>query len=305
MGQEITRRELFKLAGGGAVAWGLGKLGLNGDSAAEAAQQPLLVVARNQSPAAMVRAVFKGLGGIGKFLKPGGVVVIKPNAAWQRRPEQAGNTNPEVAAEVVRICKEGGAKIVKVIDHPVAKPASISFKTNGLKTAVERAGAIMIDGSSRSLYRPLRIPRGRVLKSSHVLKDVMDADLFINLPIAKVHNAIPYTIGFKNLMGVTLDRGAFHNSPDLGQAIVDYATEVRPHLTIVDAVRALLTNGPQGPGKIKDANMLIAGTDPLAVDAYTVRHVFDQNPEKVAYLRYASRSGLGELDLKKVTVKDV
>jgi len=307
MEDKITRKEFLRLAAGSAIALGLGKFGLGSELAglAEAASRPTLVVARNQSPAAMVRAAIGGLGGMKRFLRPGGSVVVKPNAAWQRTPAQAANTNPEIVAEVVRLCKQAGARLVKVMDHPCDTPAELTFSVNGIKKAVESAGGIMISGASPSLYQPIRLPRGKALRSSQVLKEVMEADLFINLPIAKVHNAVPLTLGLKNLMGVALDRDPWHDSPDLNQAIADYATAVRPHLTIMDAVRVLLSNGPKGPGKTKDMNMVIAGTDPVAVDAFTAKTVFEMDPGYVKYIVFANAAGLGEMDLGKMTVKSV
>lgn len=307
MGDGLTRKEFLRRAAGSALAFGLGRIGLGEKTVepAEAAGAPLVVVAQNQSPAALVRAAVNGLGGMKRFVSPGGTVVIKPNAAWQRTPAQAANTNPEVLAEVVRLCKQAGARVVKVMDHAVDEPDELVFGTNGLKQAAERAGAIFISGRSPSLYRTIRLPRGKAMRSSQVLNEVMEADLFINLPIAKVHNAVPLTLGLKNLMGVTLNRDTWHNSPDLSQAIADFATVVRPHLTIMDAVRVLLSNGPKGPGQTKDTKMVIAGADPVAVDAFTAKTVFGMKPEFVRYIAYAKAAGLGEMDLSRIKVQKV
>jgi len=145
--------------------------------------------------------------------------------------------------------------------------------------------------------------KGKVLKRSQVLKAVKQADVFINLPIAKVHGATPLTLGMKNLMGVTRDRGAWHNTPDLNQAIADFSTAVRPDLIIMDGVRALLSRGPRGPGKTKDAKIVIAGTDPVAVDAYTAWKIFGMVPGRVPYIKFAAAAGLGEMDIKRIIVK--
>ena len=308
MGEEITRKDFLRLVTGGAMAFGLSKFGLAPgleEPAEAAAGKPLLTVAQNQTPAAMVRAVVNGLGGMKKFIKPGATVVVKPNAAWQRTPAQACNTNPEVVAEVVRLCKHAGARVVKVMDNPCDEPADLTFNTNGIRKAVESAGGIMISGSNESLYRDIRLPRGKMLKSSRVLRDVTQADFFINVPIAKVHSAVPLTLGLKNLMGVTHDRGAWHDCPDLNQAIADYATAIKPHLTIMDAVRVLLTNGPKGPGRTKDTKMVIASTDPVAVDAFTAKVVFNMEPSAVHYITYANQFGIGEMDLRKINIKKV
>jgi uncharacterized protein (DUF362 family) len=238
-----------------------------------------------------------------RFVHSGDTVLIKPNAGWSQPPEVAATTNPEVLAEVIRLCKSAGAKSITVMDNPCDSPADNTFKINGLKQAAERAGAKMISGQSASLYQDPKIPKGKVLRRSQVLKAVKQADVFINLPIAKVHGSTPLTLGMKNLMGVTLDRGAWHNTPDLNQAIADYSTAVRPHLIIMDGVRALLSHGPRGPGKTKDAKIVIAGIDPVAVDAYSAWKIFGMAPEKVPYIRFAQAAGLGEMDIKRMAIK--
>jgi uncharacterized protein (DUF362 family) len=304
MKEELTRKEFLRLVAGGAAAWGLSKFGLGGLDLAEAASSPpVLAVARNQAPDAMVKAAIGALGGIKRFVRSGNTVLIKANASWARQPEQAATTNPEVLAEVVRMCKQAGARVVKVMDHLINTPAHMTLSRNGIQKAVEAAGGVFISAQSQSLYQPLRLPRGKALRSSTVLKDVMSADVLINLPIAKVHSASILTLGLKNLMGVAHDRDAFHSSADLHQAIADYAAAVRPHLTIIDAVRVLLTAGPAGPGKTKDARMIIATADPVAADAFAAQEIFNMAPKSIRHISFAHAAGLGEMDLKKVTVK--
>ncbi len=308
MSGEMTRRDLLRLAAGGigalAVGGGLWEgLGLGAEALAATAPGPIVAVARNQSPAALVQAAVNALGGMKRFVKPGNRVLVKPNAAWQRAPEYAATTNPEVLAEVIRLCKQAGAKSVLVMDHPCDKPDDMTFTVCGLRQASQKAGARMIGGSSAALYETIRLPRGKVLKSSQTLKAVKEADVFINVPIAKVHGASVLTLGMKNLMGTTFDRGAWHNSPDLHQAIADYSTVIRPHLTIVDAVRILLTNGPKGPGQTRDTRMIIAGTDPVAVDAYAAHALFQTPPERIRHIALAHAAGVGVMDLSRIRVK--
>jgi uncharacterized protein (DUF362 family) len=136
------------------------------------------------------------------------------------------------------------------------------------------------------------------------MRDLRRADVFINLPIAKVHNSTRLTLGIKNLLGIVWDRGAFHRSESLEQAMVDLITHVRPHLTILDAVRILLTNGPKGPGRTEDRRLVVAGADPVAVDAYGAS-LFGMAPGQIGHIRLAAAAGLGEMDLKRIKVKHV
>lgn len=304
MDEDLTRKEFLQLAAGTVIAAGLGSMTSIAPALA-APRRPLVAMARNQSPAELVRATVNALGGMKRFVKPGNVVVVKPNAAWARTPAQAANTNPEVVAEIVRLCKQAGARLVKVMDHAIDQPAEMTFDTNGIRKAATKAGGIVIAAQSRSMYQSIRIPRGKVLRSSDIIRDVLQADVFINVPIAKVHGSVPLTLGMKNLMGVTFDRGSWHNCPDLNQAIADYSTVVKPDLIIMDAVRVLLTNGPKGPGQTKDMKMVLASTDPVAIDSVTAKTIFNMAPTSLQYLVMGKAAGTGENDLKRITVKKV
>ncbi len=173
-----------------------------------------------------------------------------------------------------------------------------------IKEAAEAAGARVSLATSPALYERVNVRRGRVLKSAEVMRDLRRADVVINVPIAKVHSQSGLTLSLKNMMGTVWDRAAFHRSESLDQAIADYATEIRPSLVILDAIRILLTNGPKGPGKRADKGIVAAGTDPLAVDAYGAT-LFRWKPRQVGHLSRAYAAGVGEIDLGRITIKNV
>lgn len=303
MHERLTRRDFLKRAAvTGVAAAGLG--GMMDGLSAEAAAGPTIAVASKQDPAGLVRASVKALGGMGAFVKKGDVVLVKPNIGWARKPEQAATTNPEVVAEIVRLCRQVGAREVRVMDHAVDRPDALVLRMTGIKQAAEAAGARVSLASSTALYERVTIPKGRALKSADVMRDLRRADVVINVPIAKVHSQTGLTLGLKNLMGTVWDRGGFHGSASLDQAIADYATEIRPDLVILDAIRILLTNGPKGPGRTADKGIVVAGTDHLAVDAYATT-LFGRKPESVGHLQTAQRAGLGEIDLGRITIKHV
>ena len=305
----MSRRDFVRRAVGlGLAAWGLAELDpLNpagGASAAAAAGEPTIAVASKREPAALVKAAVDALGGMGKFVKRGQTVLVKPNIGWARKPEQAATTNPKVVAEIVRLCREAGARQVKVMDHPVDRLDAVMLDMTGIGPAARAAGASVALASSPAMYQRVAIRRGKALKSAEVMRDLLRADVFINVPIAKVHSATGLTLGCKNLMGCAWDRGAWHGSASLDQAIADFASEVRPDLVIVDAVRILLTNGPKGPGRTRDPGVVIAGTDPIAVDAYGTT-LFDRTPESIGHLVRAYELGVGEINLDRIKVKRV
>ncbi len=296
----ITRRDFFRRAlVTGAALYGLSELGgAELEGVAEAAGGPVLAVAaKSEGPAAAVRAAVNGVGGMGAFVKKGARVVVKPNMGWARTPEQAANTNPHLVAEVVKMCREAGAREVTVIDHPVDDPGEVA-RLCGIEGPAKAAGArVQTVGSWPSVYEPLSLPHGKRLKNVQVLKEIRHADVLINLPIAKVHGATTLTLGGKNLMGAVSDRGAWHGS-DINQCIADFMSAVKPQLTILDAWRIMLTGGPKGPGKTRDAHTVAASVDPVAVDAFGAT-LFGLAPDGIAHIVAMHQMGLGEIDLKR------
>lgn len=261
-----------------------------------------LAVARGTSPAKITRAAIDGLGGIRRFISRGDVVVVKPNIGWDRTPEFAANTNPQVVAEIVRLCFEAGAKRVKVFDHPVADPRR-TYKQSGILDAASALGAQVSYMDDRK-FRDVSL-KGQVLKSWPLYTEVLEADKVINVPIAKTHGIAVLTLGMKNWMGVMGGyRGRIHQRID--ESLVDVARHIRPALIVLDAVRILVANGPQG-GSLSDVRRLdtvVAGTDQVAVDAYGST-LFGMKENALGCVRMGHNQGLGNMQLGKQKIKTI
>ena len=239
---------------------------------------------------------------MGKFVKKGQSVVIKPNLAWERTPEQAANTNPDVLRSVIQLCRNAGAGRITVVEHACGNAAK-AFEMSGAKKAVAGLGVRLISAERESMYRKIDIPKGKSIKSDTCIREILDADVFINVPIAKVHGGVGITAGMKNMMGAIWDRQIWHRN-NVDQCIADYSTVVKPDLVILDAVRILLSNGPQGPGDTKAVGQVIASTDTVAIDAYAAK-LLGKSVSQVKYIGFADAHGIGESDLKKVNLKKV
>ncbi|MCC6445477.1 MAG: DUF362 domain-containing protein [Armatimonadetes bacterium] len=268
-----------------------------------AAGKRILAVASKGEPEAQVLAVVGALGGIERFVRSGSLVVIKPNIGWARGPEVAANTNPQVVAAVVGLCKKAGAGRVLVVEHPCDEPAQVCFEMSGIEKAVKAAGGEIVAASQEAMYRELSIPAGKSLKSAQVIREIPEADCFINLPVAKDHSATRLSLGMKNLMGAVWNRQEWHDA-DLSQCIADYTSAVTPHLTIIDATRILVGSGPKGPGPTKDTRQIVASADPVAADAYAAT-LFNLKPSDVPYIARARDLGLGEMNLDTLEIARV
>lgn len=299
--REFLKKTLAIIATTGFVPWG-DWARVIGAGSAMAATPATLAVARNGSPEAMTRAAVERLGGMKAFVSEGDVVLVKPNIGWDRTPEQAANTHPEVVKAVVAMCLEAGAKRVRVMDRPCNDPRRC-YQRSGIQQAVlsldSPAATVEHMDERKFVDVPLKYPTGS-LKSWTFYRDFLEADKVINVPIAKHHNATRLTMSLKNIMGVLGgNRGNIHH--DLDSNIADLNTVFKFHLVVMDAVRILTANGPQG-GRLKDVrdmNTVVAGTDPVAVDAFGAT-LFGITAADVPHIIHAAKLGLGEGDLNKV-----
>ncbi|MFH1735960.1 MAG: DUF362 domain-containing protein [bacterium] len=295
----ITRRDFLKsglgLAGAAAIA-GSPLLPLTAQ-AGKALLKPSIMVATGDSPADNVRKVLEALGGIEKFVKPGQSVFMKPNCITEMGPEFAVNTNPDVVAEVARLCKKAGAGNVFALAHDQAGV----WGPNGIGNAIESNGGTIGVSTAIADYIEVKLPLGLILRDTMMIREFMEADVFINLPIAKHHGGAQLTLGMKNYMGLNWDRIIMHNT-DLDQTIADLYTVRRPDLTVMDATRMLLNNGPSGPGSVRLEMTIAASTDGVALDAFTAT-LFKHEPHEIGHIKAAGEMGLGVIDLKKMDIK--
>ncbi|MGQ9682578.1 MAG: DUF362 domain-containing protein [Anaerolineae bacterium] len=262
-----------------------------------------LAVARGVQPAQLVERAVAALGGIECFVPAGADVIVKPNICIASYTyEYAATTNPEVVATLVRLCLGAGAKRVRVMDQPFSGTAEAAYARSGIAEAVKTAGGQM-EVMTPIKFREVEFPEGIDLKRWEVYGDILDADVVINVPIAKDHGIARLTLGGKNLMGVVTNRGAFHIN--LGQRVADTLSLVRPALTVIDAVRILMANGPTGGdlADVKLANTVIASADTVAADAYATG-LFGLKPTDIAYIKAGAAMGLGTMDLGSVRIDE-
>jgi len=272
------------------------------------AELPQLVVAKGAAgaadadPAALVRRAVAALGGMERFISRGDIVVVKPNIGWDRTPIQAANTNPKVVAEVVRLAYDAGAKHVVVTDASCNEP-NRCFQRSGIWKAAYDVGADVILPAAHR-FRQMRL-KGEVLDDWPVFTPLVNADKVINVPIAKHHNLSKYTGAMKNWYGLLGGRrNRLHQNIDV--SIADLATFLQPTLTIVDAIRVLMRNGPQG-GNVadaKDMHTIIATTDQVAADAYGCQ-LIGRAPEEIPYLKMGHERGLGTMRWQDLRLAEV
>ena len=267
-------------------------------------QAAYLSVARGANPEAITTAAIAALGGMGRFVKAGDDVIVKPNiCVAYHGPEYAATTNPAVVATLVRLCLGAGARRVRVMDSPFGGTAESAYAVSEIGEAVKAVGGQM-EVMSPVKYVNTKFPDARTFSNWEVYQDILDADVLINVPIAKTHGLSRLTLGGKNLMGLILRPGAMHR--DLGQRIADLMTLVRPTLTVVDAVRILTANGPTG-GDLDDVrrtDTIVASHDTVAADAWAAT-LFGMSGADIPYVQAAAERGLGTLDLDAIKIEEI
>jgi uncharacterized protein (DUF362 family) len=272
-----------------------------GQGAAKGAALPDLVAVRNGEPVAMFRKGIDALGGIQAFVKPGQKVIIKPNISFDSGPERAANTNPELVGEVVRQVLAAGAKEVLVFDHTL-NDWKTTYKLSGTQAEVERAGGKMISADEERSYVNQKNAKALKLQETDVFKPLLDADVFINMPILKHHGGAKMSCAIKNLMGNVWDRRIMHRS-DLNQCIAEMLFYTKPTLNIVDAYRIMISNGPRGVSTddVRLAKYMIISADAVAADVVATK-VIGYELDEVPYIKIAEQLGFGKGDMTKLNI---
>ncbi len=271
----------------------------------EASVASTLAVAVGDNPVEITRRAIEAVGGIRAFVPPGSEVIVKPNIGWAHGPECASNTDPQVVGALVAMCLgEAQAASVLVADYACADPRR-SYGLSGIGQAAQDAGAEVafirggefVEAEIGGEHLPAWPVHPRFAPAAN--------RVMINVPVAKHHGLTRLTLGMKNLFGcIGGDRGQLHQR--IHALLPDLTRHFRPALTVIDANRILLRNGPSGgdPNDVETRNTVIASADPVAADAFGTT-IFDLDPADMAWIVNAHAAGLGQMDLDQVQIERI
>ncbi len=269
----------------------------------------LIALKGGNKPEELFYRGIKQMGGMNRFIKKGGSVLIKPNIGWDRSPESGANTNPNLVEAVIRECYKAGAAKVYIFDHTCDQWQNC-YKKSGIEKTAAKAGAELVPASSKEYYIKADIPHGRLLKEVMVHRLFLQCDTVINIPVLKHHSSTGLTASMKNLMGVVWDRGEWHRK-DLHQCIADFSTLRKPDLVIIDGWRVMTKNGPRGYSLSDTVNMkyLFLSTDPVIADSASAMVLAGshgiKNPSDIRYIKIAEEMGIGKSDLNRLNIKRI
>lgn len=261
-----------------------------------------LVAIKGGEVVPMFEKAIAEMGGMQAFVKRGQSVVVKPNIGWDVTPDRGGNTQPALVAKIVEHCLKAGASRVLVLDNTCDNWQKC-YQNSGIEKAVIQAGGQMVPANLERYYKDVEIPGAKVLKSAKVHEQIINCDVFINVPVLKHHSSTSLTICMKNLMGIVWDRRFWHRN-NLNQCIADMCLYRKPDLNIVDAYLVMTKNGPRGTSvnDVVQMKNLLIGTDIVAVDAAAAL-VFGAKPADIGYIKLAHDMKIGSMELSGLKIQ--
>ncbi|TKG94706.1 DUF362 domain-containing protein [Puteibacter caeruleilacunae] len=302
----MKRREfIHKGVGAGIVAGTAMSMMPYSNLMAQNNQDPYdLVATMGGMPDTMFDQGIAAMGGMGKFVKKGQKVLVKPNIGWDRVPERGANTNPLLVKQVIKHCLDAGASEVYVFDHTCHEWTKC-YKNSGIEAKVKEANGKIVPGNNESYYHQVEVKGGKKLTSTKVHELLLETDVFINVPVLKHHSSTKVSLAMKNLMGVVWDRGYYHKN-DLHQCIADFLYYRKPDLNIIDAYYVMTKNGPMGVSTNDVSNMKaqIISPDIVAADAAAVKFL-NRNPEDIGHIQIAHDLGFGNKNLNELNIKRI
>jgi uncharacterized protein (DUF362 family) len=242
------------------------------------------------------------------LIPAGATVLLKPNV-FMPAPAPT-TTDPRVIGALARLARAAGASRVIVAEgrsistahyRKVHRTTRECFEVTGIAEAARQAGAELV-ALEEGEYVEVALPEAQVLKRAHVARPILDADVFINVPVLKIHSLALITVAIKNLHGIISDDDKLfaHNYRDLPPKLADLLRIRRPDLNIVDALHGQGADHAE-EGLSIEVGAILAGRDAVAVDAVAAA-VMGLGPLEPETTRAAHEAGLGQGDLDRITV---
>ncbi|MCD8351054.1 MAG: DUF362 domain-containing protein [Planctomycetaceae bacterium] len=222
----------------------------------------------NDEAVAALRETLKPLGGMERFVRPGNRVILKPNLVFGRAPDRAINTHPAILRAAAILTQEAGAAWIGVGDSPGFGSAKLAMKQCGILDVADALGLEPFE------FTPSEdVDRDRSFIRLELAKELLEADVIINLPKMKTHGQMNMTLAVKNMFGAVPGARklqwhyrAGRDQNMFARAINEIARRVRPQLSILDAVVGMDGLGPSA-GRVRPVGFIAAGDDPWSLDA--------------------------------------
>lgn len=286
-------------------------------------------------PARLVREAVEQAGGFERVVRPGDRVVLKLNLVVALPSGTGFTTDVRVAEAVAKLALDAGARQVifadgssvapgRPVSHYRPEATQLAFERGGFGELARRLDAELLDLNQagrgifgRELVRKVRLPHGLQWGSYWLSKAFLDADRVISVPVLKNHEYAGVTLALKNWIGVAPagvyqapggragKSGLDHQMAPLARHIVDLAMARPPDYVVMDALVGINSGVrayPFRPGPAGPMRAILAGPDPVAVDAVACL-AMTYDPATIGHLVLAEAVGLGVADPAKITIR--
>lgn len=240
------------------------------------------------------------LGGISVFIRPKARVLVKPNLLMASAPEAGIVTHPEVVRAIVKVLKGIDCRIL-IGDGPSvwgkqAEHVHEVYRTTGIEAVAKEEDVELVV-----------LEQKRWHKNFPLTTWIDKCDFVVNLPKFKTHEFTLLTGAVKNLFGLVsgtfkteLHKNYFKPEAFAG-ILADILEEVKPAITVVDAVTSMEGDGPATKGILRQDNLLFASSDCVAMDS-VLALVMGIKPFDVLSTKIAANRGLGVGDISRIEV---
>jgi uncharacterized protein (DUF362 family) len=222
-------------------------------------------------------------------------VLIKPNYINARHPSTGITTDSRVIEGVVKFLRRHRVKDVIIGEGSGFGNTFEAFQVAGVEAVAEKWNVKLVDLNEEEFVE-VKPTNPLALKKVKIAKTALESTI-ISVPKLKLHRLARVTLSLKNMMGAVSPKGSMHNP--LSKKLVDLASIIKPSVAVIDGIIA--GEGHETSGNPVEMNLVVAGTDPVAVDAVGAA-VMGIPPEKVKHLRLAEERGLGTCDLKQIEI---
>lgn len=252
-----------------------------------------------------VREALELIGGIGSIVSEGDNVLLKVNALAARPASDYVTTHPSIVdAMIGEVRKAGGIPFVGDCSGEVFRnPTRKVFAESGIQRVCDENNVETL-GFEATGFTRVDIPGGKVFDHVNIADKVLEADVVVSLPKLKTHAETQYTGALKNMFGATPqgDRRKAHSLGRTGfhKALADIYSVARADLAVLDGVWGMQGLGPS-QGSKKFAGVVLASTDPVALDAVAVE-VIGMRASEIEYLADAGARGLGQAGMEEINI---
>lgn len=269
-----------------------------------------VAIVKGDNPEYLVRRSLALLGGMSNYVKKGESVFIKPNLTGPYLAKTGATTDPEIVAELIKMCFEQGAKRVQVGDIPGVGSSKDVFEITGMRRAVEKAGGEVVELEKSELVE-VKVPNAEVLKVIHMPKMVVEANVYISVPKLKTHilGNTKCSLGMKNNMGVLPNsiRRKYHRYEHVPRIVCDSLRARMPNLVVVDGI---IGGEGQGPLATDHVNMGVVVAGEIFETEMVCAKIIGLEPNETEMIKAGRASGfhipsLAHIDIRGVPISEV